>query len=151
MIRQYKLRQTVDEADWLIGEDCILPDIKGLALRSMKMPGTAYDDPRIGKDPQPAHMKDYQDLPNTDDGDNGGVHINSGIPNRAFYLAASGLGGHSWDKAGPIWYGTITGKEITNKCDFKQFAGITVDVAKQLYGETEAKVVTDAWTTVGVL
>ena len=63
----------------------------------MKAPGTAYDDPRLGgKDPQPAHMGDYVDT--TDD--NGGVHINSGIPNHAFYLAATALGGHSWEKAG---------------------------------------------------
>lgn len=45
----------------------------------MKAPGTAYDDPVLGKDPQPAHMQAYV---NTTD-DNGGVHINSGIPNRA--------------------------------------------------------------------
>ena len=53
--------------------------------------------PRLGgKDPQPAHMDGYVDT--TDD--NGGVHINSGIPNHAFYLAATALGGHSWEKAG---------------------------------------------------
>lgn len=34
--------------------------------------------------------------------DMGGVHIYSGIPNKAFYLVATALGGHSWDKAGPI-------------------------------------------------
>ena len=55
----------------------------------MKAPGTAYDDPRLGKDPQPAHMDDYVETTE----DNGGVHINSGIPNHAFYLAATALGG----------------------------------------------------------
>lgn len=54
----------------------------------MSHPGTAYDDPLLGKDPQPADMSGYV---NTRD-DNGGVHINSGIPNRAFYLAATALG-----------------------------------------------------------
>ena len=48
----------------------------------MKEPGTAYNDPTIGKDPQPGHMKNYVKTSS----DNGGVHINSGIPNRAFYL-----------------------------------------------------------------
>ena len=62
----------------------------------MKAPGTAYDDAVLGKDPQPAHMDDY--VHTTDD--NGGVHINSGIPNHAFYLAATELGGYAWEKAG---------------------------------------------------
>ena len=57
-----------------------------MALRSMKAPGTAYDDPVLGKDPQPAHMRNFVHT----NQDNGGVHINSGIPNRAFYLAATG-------------------------------------------------------------
>ena len=60
----------------------LLKKIKGIALRSMKEPGTAYNDPTIGKDPQPGHMKNYVNTTS----DNGGVHINSGIPNRAFYL-----------------------------------------------------------------
>ena len=49
----------------------------------MKAPGTAYDDDVLGKDPQPATMDDYVRTGR----DNGGVHINSGIPNHAFYLA----------------------------------------------------------------
>ena len=55
----------------------------------MAAPGTAYDDPALGKDPQVGHMADYVDT--TDD--NGGVHLNSGIPNRAFHLAATAIGG----------------------------------------------------------
>ena len=72
------------------------------ALRSMAAPGTAYDNELLGNDPQPAHFKDYrpQDYPD----DNGGVHIFSGIPNHAFYLAAMELGGYAWEKAGRIWY-----------------------------------------------
>ena len=56
----------------------------------MENPGTAYDDPALGKDPQPAHMDDFVQTRD----DNGGVHINSGIPNRAFVLAARAIGGH---------------------------------------------------------
>ena len=44
--------------------------------------------------------------------DNGGVHINSGIPNHAFYLAATALGGNAWEKAGQIWYDVLTGGEL---------------------------------------
>ena len=62
----------------------------------MAAPGTAYDDPVIGKDPQPADMAHYVDT--TDD--NGGVHINSGIPNRAFYLAATAIGGYRLGEGG---------------------------------------------------
>lgn len=100
-IAQYVRKQTAEEADWLIGEDCILPTVRGVALRSMKAPGTAYNDKRFGKDPQAANMSGYQEL--SLDDDQGGVHINSGIPNKAFYNAAIGLGGNTWDKAAPIW------------------------------------------------
>ena len=96
--------QTAAQADWLIGEGLLAKGINGVALRSMKAPGTAYDDAKLGgKDPQPATMADYVD---TDD-DDGGVHINSGIPNRAFSLVATAFGGSSWDRAGKIWYAAL--------------------------------------------
>ena len=47
MVKQKVQDETADKADWLVGEDCILPGVKGVALRSMKAPGTAYDDPRF--------------------------------------------------------------------------------------------------------
>jgi len=82
------------DADWLIGEGIFLPSItNATALRSMKAPGTAYDNAKVGKDNQPATMAGYVDLPNSAEGDQGGVHTNSGIPNHAFYLAAMYLGG----------------------------------------------------------
>lgn len=146
-IRQFSLGQTAAQADWLVGEDCILPDVKGVALRSLKAPGTAYDDPRFGKDPQPATMAGYVD---TQD-DNGGVHTNSGIPNHAFYLVATGLGGNSWEKACPIWYQTLLSNEITPNVDFKGFANITVALAKSMFGSSEQGIVSDAWRQVGVL
>src|SRR5260221_5820443 len=96
LVKQWKLKQSADKADWLIGAEVFTPALAGDALRSMKAPGTAYDNDAFGKDPQPDHMKNYQDLPDTDDGDNGGVHINSGIPNKAFFLAATGIGGNAW-------------------------------------------------------
>lgn len=113
----------------------------------MKEPGTAYDDPRLGKDPQPGHMRDYVD---TDD-DNGGVHINSGIPNRAFHLVATTLGGNAWERAGAIWYAAVTG-DIKADCDFVTFAGLTEVAAVQAHGEDseEVRAVRDAWREVGV-
>src|SRR4051794_10416314 len=103
LVKQYHLKQTAAQADWLIGAGTLVPAL-GKALRSMSKPGTAYNG-----DNQPDNMANYVDLPDDGDprNDNGGVHINSGIPNRAFYLAATALDAHAWDKAGPIWYGAL--------------------------------------------
>jgi len=147
LVKQRKLRQAAPKADWLIGQGLFLPGVHGVALRSMKAPGTAYDDPRLGKDPQPAHMRDYV---RTDE-DNGGVHINSGIPNHAFYLAAVALGGFAWNKAGKIWYLALRDR-LRPTARFKDAAQATVQVAVELYGDksTEAEAVRGAWKEVGV-
>src|ERR1051325_9093022 len=57
LVKQYSLKQTADKADWLIGAGLLAKGIQGVALRSMKAPGTAYDDPNLRRDPQPDHMK----------------------------------------------------------------------------------------------
>jgi Zn-dependent metalloprotease len=147
LIKQWVKNQTADKADWLIGQGLFTKDVQGIALRSMSNPGTAYDDPTIGKDPQPAHMKDYVQTTS----DNGGVHINSGIPNRAFYLAATNIGGFAWQKAGLIWYRTLTGR-LSPTADFQAAADATVQVAGALFGDRsdEQKAVIDAWGTVGI-
>ncbi|KAK0710142.1 metalloprotease [Lasiosphaeria miniovina] len=147
MVKQLVEDETADKADWLIGEGCLLPDVKGVALRSMKEPGTAYDDPRFGKDPQPASMAGYK--PVTED--NGGVHMFSGIPNRAFYLASAAFGGYSWEKAGQIWWKTMNSGSVPPRCTFIQFADATTDIAHELYGDEGAKIVRDAWNEVGVV
>ncbi|MFG1806179.1 M4 family metallopeptidase [Streptomyces sp. NPDC049040] len=147
LIKQYTLGQTADRADWLIGAGLLAPGIHGAALRSMKAPGTAYDDPRLGKDPQPASMSGYVKTSQ----DNGGVHLNSGIPNRAFYLAATAIGGHAWEKAGQIWYDTLTGGRLSSRAQFADFAAATVAAAVARYGEGEqSQAVRAAWTEVGV-
>jgi Zn-dependent metalloprotease len=148
LVEQYALGQTADEASWLIGEGLFTDEVEGSALRSMKAPGTAYDDDVLGKDPQPGHFDDYIE---TDD-DNGGVHLNSGIPNRAFYLVANALGGHAWERAGRIWYDTITGPTLTARAEFADFAAETVAAAAARYGATSEEVdaVREAWTAVGV-
>jgi Zn-dependent metalloprotease len=147
IVKQYTLNQTAEQADWLIGAGLLADDIDGVALRSMKAPGTAYDDPQLGgKDPQPATMAGYVHTTS----DNGGVHTNSGIPNHAFYLAAIALGGNSWDKAGHIWYATLTGGDLRTSAGFEGFAGLTARAAGTLYGSAERQAVTEAWTQVGV-
>lgn len=147
LVKQYTLDQTAEQADWLIGAGLLAPEVSGVALRSMKAPGTAYDDDVLGKDPQPATMDDYVRTGR----DNGGVHINSGIPNHAFYLLATRLGGKSWERAGQIWYDTLTGGELSTDADFADFARQTVAAARARYGEgDETEAVLKAWSTVGV-
>jgi len=146
LIKQYALNQTAEQADWLIGAGLLkLPD---QALRSMKAPGTAYDNDTIGKDPQPDHMRAYVHTAQ----DNGGVHINSGIPNKAFYLVAAALGGHAWEKAGQIWYDTIRDKNLSSHASFASFANRTVRNASTRYGSNsdEKRAVRAAWKEVGV-
>jgi Zn-dependent metalloprotease len=147
LVKQYAAKQTVDKADWLIGVDLFESKVKGVALRSMKDPGSAYNDPTIGKDPQPGHMKDYVKTSS----DNGGVHINSGIPNRAFYLTAIELGGYSWEKAGKIWYITLRDR-LRERSDFQKAGNLTYEVAGGLYGKgsQEQIAVHKAWDQVGI-
>ena len=149
LVKQRALGQTAAEASWLIGEGLLTSNVKGVAIRSMKEPGTAYDDPVLGKDPQPGHMDQYQNLPAGDD--NGGVHINSGIPNHAFYFVAMELGGYAWDKAGQIWYVTLRDR-LRSTSDFQDAANKTYAVAGELYGigSLERQAVKNGWSKVGI-
>lgn len=147
LVKQRVRGQTADQADWLIGEGLLTQNVNGKALRSMKAPGTAYDDPVLGKDPQPAHMNDYKNV----DYDNGGVHINSGIPNHAFYVVATQIGGHAWEKAGQIWYITLRDR-LQARSDFQGAAAQTYQVAGELYGNgsLEQQAVRTGWGEVGI-
>lgn len=147
LVEQHSRGHDVVEASWLIGEGIFTDQVQGSALRSLRAPGTAYDDDVLGTDPQPGHMRDFVE---TDD-DNGGVHINSGIPNRAFFLAAAAIGGKAWERAGRIWYEAVT-TEIKASTDFRGFAEATTGVASRLFGgaSVEAAAVRSAWQEVGV-
>ena len=147
LVKQYQLKQTAGQADWLIGQGLFTSNVKGVALRSMKAPGTAYDDPVLGKDPQPGNMKDYV----TTVDDNGGVHINSGIPNHAFYVTSINIGGYAWDKAGLIWYKTLTEK-LSNASNFQNAADLTYAAAGELFGANslEQNAVKSGWAEVGI-
>src|SRR6266852_1025220 len=147
LVKQYSLKQTANKADWLVGAGLFTSRVHGVAVRSMEAPGTAYDDPQIGKDPQPAHMHDYKRMRS----DNGGVHINNGIPNRAFYLAATLLGGKAWEVAGKIWYVTLT-RKLHPTAQFRDCADATYEVAGELFGIGSAPqhAVAEAWKTVGL-
>jgi Zn-dependent metalloprotease len=148
LVKQHQLNQKADEADWLIGAGLIVGHADQ-ALRSMKAPGTAYDNPVLGKDPQPATMDGYVQTTR----DNGGVHTNSGIPNHAFYLAAVNIGGYAWERAGRIWYEALRDPRLRPTAQFRTFARTTLRAAVRLgYGETsnEFKAVRQAWAEVGI-
>lgn len=145
LVKQWSLSQSVAEADWLIGKDVWTPGESGDALRSMRSPGKAYaNHPIFGTDPQPDHMKKYVHTTK----DNGGVHINSGIPNKAFYAIAMGIGGNSWDISGMIWYDAL--KKSNRFTDFQQFADLTYDIAVNEWGGGTERIVADGWKEVGI-
>ncbi len=154
-VKQQAMNQTVDQADWLIGDFVLAdkPDGQKQSLRSMLHPGTAYDNSIIGKDPQPDHMGAYVDLPNTEDGDYGGVHYNSGIPNRWFGLASVALGGHSWDYTGQVVYDVMVNHKIQHNATFADFANATVASSQLLFKEQPRvhNAIVTAWREVGVL
>ncbi|MDN3520276.1 M4 family metallopeptidase [Halomonas ramblicola] len=149
LVKQHARGQRAGEADWLIGAGLFTERVAGRALRSMAEPGTAYDDPVLGRDPQPGHMDDFVETQE----DNGGVHINSGIPNRAFQLAATSLGGPAWEGVGRVWYDTLVDRRLAKDSDFGAFAELTRDNAAGRFGASsrEAEAVREAWRSVGVL
>jgi Zn-dependent metalloprotease len=146
LIKQWSLGQDAASADWLIGAEVFTPDIKTDALRSMKQPGSAYDNKLLGHDPQPDHMDRYDHSPN----DNQGVHINSGIPNTAFYETAIAIGGNAWEAPGHIWYKAL--KASVADTDFQAFANTTFTSAGELCGinSVQQRAVRDAWRKVGI-
>jgi Zn-dependent metalloprotease len=148
LVKQWSLSQSAAEADWLIGAECWTPHIDGDALRSMKDPGSAFDDPTIGKDPQPGHMRDYKKLPETPDDDMGGVHINSGIPNHAFYLFATDIGGPAWETAGQVWYEAL--QRCKKDTNFDAFANTTFSVAGENFDTATQQSLRAAWAEVGI-
>jgi Zn-dependent metalloprotease len=146
LVKQHALGQSADQADWLVGVGLFTAKVHGVALRSMRAPGTAYDDPVLGVDPQPAHLRDYVETTE----DNGGVHSNSGIPNHAFYLAATALGGRAWEVAGKCWYDALRDPALPASADFATFAAATVRAAQAGFGADQAGAIGDAWAAVGV-
>lgn len=148
LTQQHAAGQNAEDADWLIGAGIFTAEVTGRALRSMIEPGTAYDDDVLGRDPQPAHMDDFV----TTDSDNGGVHLNSGIPNRAFALAATNIGGPAWESAGQVWYSVLTGSEITKQTDFAGFAQLTIAEAADQFGAGSDvhDAVVAGWEAVGI-
>jgi Zn-dependent metalloprotease len=148
--KQHAKTQRVSEADWVLARGILQPHVRGTGIASVAEPGTAYDDPdTIGVDPQPAHMRSYVKTSS----DSGGVHTNSGIPCKAFYLAAAALGGYAWDRAGRIWYDALCDRSLKSNARFADFARLTLRHAQKRHGtkSDEAMAVRYGWECVGVL
>jgi len=128
-----------DSADWVVGDDIYTPNIQGDALRSLKDP-TLYG--------QPAHMTEYYELADTKDEDWGGVHINSGIPNKAAYNIAKSIG---MDKTARIYYRALT-QYMHADTNFQQAAYCLVQAAADLYGKgsNEITVIKNSFASTGV-
>ncbi len=122
-----------DSEDWLIGEDVYTPGRSGDALRSMSDP-TRYG--------QPAHMNNY----NNTTADNGGVHINSGIPNKAAYNTINSIGK---SRSEQIYYRALT-LYLTPNSNFSDARQALIQSARDLYGTSVANSVASAWSNVGV-
>ncbi|WP_323704023.1 M4 family metallopeptidase [Mammaliicoccus sp. Dog046] len=129
----------VDPDDWLMGEDAYTPGKSGDGLRSLSNP-EQYN--------QPAHMDNYQNLPNTEQGDYGGVHINSGIPNKAAYLTITKVGK---EKSEAIYYRALT-EYLSSNSSFLDAKYALKQAASDLYGanSTEEQEVIKAWESVGI-
>lgn len=125
----------IDPDNWLMGEDVYTPNQDGDALRSLQNP-EKYD--------QPAHMNQFY----TGTDDNGGVHINSGIPNKAAYLTIQSIGK---DKAEQIYYLALT-QYLSSNAEFTDAKIALKQAANELYGKNgnESKAIEQAWNDVGV-
>ena len=146
LTEQWSLGQTADKASWLVGAEILGPKAGIKAIRTFKGEKAFAGDPLFGTDPQPKHMKDFY---NGED-DDGGVHINSGIPNHAFFLAASALGGKAWETIGPVWYKALSA--LDRKSGLKDAARTTWEIARRVYGpkSREATAVKAGWKGVGL-
>ncbi len=136
----------IDRDDWQMGEDITNPGyISSGALRSLSNPnngGTSLQNPGW----QPKTMSEYQNLPNTPQGDNGGVHINSGITNYAYYLFATDIGK---DKAERIYYRALDAY-LVKSSQFVDLRNAVVQSAGDLYGTNEMNAANAAFDAVGI-
>jgi bacillolysin len=125
----------LDSGDYLMGEDVYTPGVSGDALRSLSNPS------RYG---QPEHMNDYVNT----SADNGGVHTNSGIPNKAAYHTISSIGK---TKAEKIYYRALT-VYLTPTSNFSYARAALLQSAADLYGNGSStyNAVKSAWDAVGV-
>jgi Zn-dependent metalloprotease len=143
VFRQWRHRLSAERADWQIGSSILGPVARAHGfncLRSLSEPGSAGC-----LAPQPQHFSAYDP--------SGDAHVNSGIPNHAFYLAAMAIGGNTWDRVALIWYSALSNGRRQPNMTFNDFAALTVQRASLLFRNSAPvpKAVEQAWKDVGVL
>jgi Zn-dependent metalloprotease len=146
LVSQWKTKQSAASAAWTIGSGIMGPSTQVKALRTFKAERAFENDPNLGSDQQPKHLRNlYRGA-----SDNGGVHLNSGIPNHAFYLFAISIGGNAWDVPGGIWYEAM--RKLSSNSDFAEMAKTTQMIAAANHGanSAELKALKLAWKTVGL-
>jgi Zn-dependent metalloprotease len=145
LVRQWRRGESAEQASWIVGHEVLVPAPTRRGIRDMEHPGDAYrNDPYLGTDPQPDHMDRIYKGP----ADSGGVHINSGIPNRAFVIVAKALGGNAWESAGEIWYEAMF--QLSRTSQFADLAKITAQIAGDRFGAAAKKAVRAGWKKVGL-
>ena len=144
LVKQWRQRQPARRADWLIGRQMMGPAVRARALRTLTGAKAFENDPLLGTDPQPKRYRDRIRIPDADIA----AHLNSGIPNHAFYLVATRLGGYAWVRAGAIWYEAMT--TLPSRSNFATAATRTIAIARRRFGSRVAAVVKRAWEDVGV-
>ena len=145
LTRQWHERTEAKGADWLVGKDIMGPEAKARGLRTFKAEKAYENNPWFGTDPQPKHLRDQF----RGRSDNGGVHINSGIPNHAFYRFAVALGGNAWERAGGVWYETLLSLPV--EAQFTDMVLATEKTAVEQYGLNSPahRALMRAWSEVG--
>jgi Zn-dependent metalloprotease len=142
-VKQWAAKETEKTANWLMGEICMIGKFKGKAIRSMKAPADAA----VVLSVQPDHMSKL--FKGT--ADNGGVHVNSGIPNRAFYLVSMDI---TTGKAAKLWFETLKTLKPTSKFSdlYKALTKVakTLVAANTLPATTQASI-DKAFKTVGII
>jgi Zn-dependent metalloprotease len=144
LVRQWNSQEQAGDSNWLLGEN-ILPGVD--AIRSMKNPGSLVGDDQINERGEPI---DHYDRRYKGSADWGGVHMNSGIPNRAFYLAANEIGGFVWTQLGLVWYMTL--KALDSNSEFHQAAEKSYSIAREFYSDNEniSQAIWNGWDKVGI-
>ena len=155
MVELYARGGTITADTWKIGEQAYTPSISGDALRYMDNPHLAANSGYTSDDDPDHYAERY-----TGSADSGGVHINSGIPNKAFYLAAVGgthhrsnvtVTGIGVTNAARIWYRALT-TYMTSGTNFSGARTAMLNAATDLFGasSTQYNTVAMAWCAVGV-
>jgi len=143
VFRQWRFRQSADRADWTIGASILGPTARERGFRSLR--NLSHPDSPDCLSTQPLHMRDYDK--------SGDPHVNSGIPNYAFYLAANAIGGNTWDRIALVWYSALANGRRQPNMLFEEFAALTVNKAASLFrtNATVPRAIERGWKDVGVI